>query len=440
MAEKIRSGEKRGKDAEIPKEGIKYQGKIFEVVSERVEIDGKVFEFEKVRRSPGVRLILRDGKGNMLLTREFRREIGGFDYRLPGGKVFDTLDEFHQFEKTNADISEKSKWAAMKEAKEETGFAPDALEHYSTSKLGATVEWDLHYFVGDVDRKRQGAQELETGENIEIAWFSDEEVKKLLLEQNAFSEERSAATLFRFFHRQKDVKNSEPHEDGARLISAIESGHLGSVRVRPENLKKLKQFLGAIFVGSSLVGKTTLVDTLREAMKSDARLSTTFEIPKRVITRPQRENDNLNENQFVTTEEFDELVRSGEIGFHWERKMEGNRVERYGFLRGDSNKIQILSGNNAIINNRESIIPQASAEHALLIGVYSPEDVRRERMIQRSPDLLRDKPEEAEHRLADKVINIYPDAHILIKSYDRYEEAAKEDVLKLFTLLADLKR
>lgn len=43
--------------------------------------------WEKVARAPGVRLILDDQKaGKILLTREFRRELGDYDYRLPGGK------------------------------------------------------------------------------------------------------------------------------------------------------------------------------------------------------------------------------------------------------------------------------------------------------------------------------------------------------------------
>src|SRR4030066_2059920 len=168
--EKYKPKEENKEDV-VSKEEIRYKVKLFEVVLERVEIDGKSFSFEKVRRSPGVRLIIDDGQGNILLTREFRRELSEFDYRLPGGKVFDSLDEFNEFKQSKGDIIEKAKQAALKEAKEETGFVPDVLEHHSTSKLGATVEWDLHYFVASVDRSQQGVQELETGENIEVAWF-----------------------------------------------------------------------------------------------------------------------------------------------------------------------------------------------------------------------------------------------------------------------------
>src|ERR1035437_4570891 len=107
--------EERNRENTASKEEIRYKGKIFEVVSEPVEIDGKTFEFEKVRRSPGVRLIIGDGQDNILLTREFRRELSRFDYRLPGGKVFDSLDEFNNFRQSKGDIIEKAKQAAFKE-------------------------------------------------------------------------------------------------------------------------------------------------------------------------------------------------------------------------------------------------------------------------------------------------------------------------------------
>lgn len=436
--EKYKPGEEN-KEGVVSKEEIRYKGKLFEVVSEPVEIDGKTFAFEKVRRSPGVRLIIGDGQGNILLTREFRRELSEFDYRLPGGKVFDSLDEFNEFKQSKGNIIEKAKQAAIKEAKEETGFTPNAIEHHSTSKLGATVEWDLHYFVASVNRSEQGLQELETGENIEVVWFTEEEVKKLILESDKFSEERSVAALMRFLHRAETGVESIPKEEGSRLIDILESGDLSSIRLRTRNLEKLKQISDVIFVGSSLVGKTTLVDAVRNAMKTDEALASVFQIPKRVITRPQRANDNLVENQFLTTDEFEKMVQRGDIGLHWVRKMEGNREERYGFLNVDKNKIPVFSGNNAIINNKESVMPPELLKQSLIIAVYSPDDLRDERMRQRSPDLIKDKPQEVKYRLSDRAINMYPEAHLVVKNFGRYQDLAKEDLVHLFSLISKLK-
>ncbi len=420
------------------KEEIRYKGKLFEVISEPVEIEGKTFAFERVRRSPGVRLIVGDRQGNILLTREFRRELSKFDYRLPGGKVFDSLDEFNAFKQSGGDIIEKSRQAAFKEAKEETGFVPDILEYYSTSKLGATVEWDLHYFTGSVDRSQQALQELESGENIEVVWASEEEAGRLVLEADKFSEERSVATLMRFLHHS-EARAQPQEQEGSRLASLLESEDISSVRVRTKNIERLNQISSVIVVGSSLVGKTTLVDALRRAMKTSEELASVFQIPKRIITRPQRANDNLVENQFVTTTEFDEMVRQGDIGMHWVRKMEGDREEQYGFLGGDKSRIPIFSGNNAIINNKRSIVPPDLLEHSLVIAVYSPDDLRDERMKQRSPDLIKDKPKEASHRLSDRAINMYPEAHLVVKNFGHYESLVKEDIVTLFSLIAKMK-
>ena len=437
--EKHKPKEEENREAAGSKEEIRYKGKIFEVVSEPVEIDGKTFQFEKVRRSPGVRLIMQDGQGNILLTREFRRELSKFDYRLPRGKVFDSLDEFNEFEENNGDMLKKAKQAALKEAKEETGFSPDALEHNSTSKLGATVEWDLYYFVGSVDRDQQGVQELETGEDIEVVWFREEEIKKLILESDTFSEERSVAALMKFLHRSASGVESTLKEEGSSLIDLLESKDLSSIRLRKKNLEKLKQIEDVVFVGSSLVGKSTLIDALRSAIKTDKTLDSIFEIPKRVITRPQRANDNLIENQFATADEFDDMVKRGDIGMHWVRKMEGNREEQYGFLDVDKNRIPIFSGNNAIINNKESLMPLGLLEHSLIIAVYTPDDLRDERMQQRSPDLIKDKPQEASYRLSDRAINMYPEAHLVVKNFGRYEDATEEDIVSLFSLISELK-
>lgn len=436
--EKYKPGEEN-REQDVSKEEIRYKGKLFEVVSELVEIDGKTFEFEKVRRSPGVRLIIGDGQGNILLTREFRRELSKFDYRLPGGKVFDSLDEFNEFKQDKGDIIEKAKQAAVKEAREETGYFPSTLEHYSTSRLGATVEWDLHYFVASVDKSQQGTQELETGENIEVVWLGQEEVKKLILESDTFSEERSVATLMKFLHRAEIGAESAPSEEGSRLVDLLEQADLSSIRVRTKNLEKLKQISDVIFVGSSLVGKSTLVDAVRNAMNTDDALASVFQIPKRVITRPQRANDNLVENQFVTVDEFEEMVRRGDVGLHWVRKMEGNREEQYGFLRVDEGKIPIFSGNNAIINNKESVMPPDLLEHSLIIAVYSPDDLRGERMRQRSPDLIKDKPQEVSYRLSDRAINMYPEAHLVVKNFGHYQDLTKEDMVRLFTIINKIK-
>ena len=69
-------------------EKVTYQGKIIEVVEKEVEQDGKIQTFEFARRSPGTRLIIPKGD-KIILSKEFRHELGKYDYRLPRGEGFD---------------------------------------------------------------------------------------------------------------------------------------------------------------------------------------------------------------------------------------------------------------------------------------------------------------------------------------------------------------
>lgn len=178
-------------------EKITYQGKIIEVVEKTREIKGKEKVFEFARRSPGVRLIIPKGDG-ILMSKEFRYELSDYDYRLPGGKVFDTLTEYNEFLKSEKDILEAAKQAAIKEGKEEMGIEIKDLEWIHTSVCGATVVWDLFYFV--VKSFNEGIQELEEGEQITTEVISKDAVQKMCL-RGTISEERSALVLLRYLNK-----------------------------------------------------------------------------------------------------------------------------------------------------------------------------------------------------------------------------------------------
>ncbi len=177
-------------------ENIKYQGKILEIVEFDVTQAGKQMVFEKARRSPGVRLIIpTDGK--ILLTREDRHEAGGYDYRLPGGKVIDKLADYNAALLSGTDIAEAAKEAAVREAREEAGLAvkPEDLSFFHKSICGTTVEWDLYYFV--VNAYGKAEQEFDEGEDITVETFDRETVKKMCLD-GSINEERSALVLLKY--------------------------------------------------------------------------------------------------------------------------------------------------------------------------------------------------------------------------------------------------
>ena len=178
-------------------EKITYRGKIMEVVERKVDIGEKTKIFELARRSPGVRLII--VKDNIVyLSKEFRHEIQSYDFRLPGGKVFDTLVEFNDALSNRKDILEFAKGAALKEAREEMGIITDNIELFHKSICGATIEWDLYYFV--ISDFTQENQNLEDGEDIELFPVSTDEALKMCLD-GRIDEERSALTLLRYLSK-----------------------------------------------------------------------------------------------------------------------------------------------------------------------------------------------------------------------------------------------
>ena len=179
-------------DQNLKHENVIFQGKIFQIIQK--SIHEKTFEIAS--RSPGVRLLIIDGD-NILLTKEYRHEYQGYDYRLPWGKVFDTLTEFNKKLINNKYILPYAEIAAKKECKEETWIIPKKLKHFHTSKAGTTVERDLYYFIVESFEHNKKGQELEEGEDITIERKTKEEVKKLCI-HGEMNEERSVAVLLRF--------------------------------------------------------------------------------------------------------------------------------------------------------------------------------------------------------------------------------------------------
>jgi ADP-ribose pyrophosphatase YjhB (NUDIX family) len=180
---------------------IAFRGKIFEI-EQTTQPDGRVFE--RAVRAPGVRLIVADKQAQkVLLTKEFRSELNAWDYRLPGGKVFDTLAEYDEFREGNGDMAEAAERKAKAEGAEEAGVDVKAVQLFKKSTLGATVEWDLWVFdVTDWAESADG-QALDEGEQIEAGnWFDYDEAKKMILD-GQMQEERVALILLQWLKTQE---------------------------------------------------------------------------------------------------------------------------------------------------------------------------------------------------------------------------------------------
>jgi len=178
---------------------VVYRGKIFEVIQQHMRIDGKNVTYEIARRSPGVRLlIVKNNK--ILLTREYRRELHGYDYRLPGGKVFDTLAPIYRTF-TYPSIPTCSRTCSSKtRVPRRNRLSRKEAHPLETTHAGATIEWDLVYFL--VTKTEQATQALEHGERISPHWKTFTQVRTLCL-SGKIHEDRSVGVILKFLDQPR---------------------------------------------------------------------------------------------------------------------------------------------------------------------------------------------------------------------------------------------
>lgn len=84
--------------------------------------------------------------------------------------------------------------AAKKEALEETGLVINDIELLTVANAGATVEWDLYYFIVKDYSPDPRGQQLTHGEEIEVTWLTVEQVREAVRDGH-MSEWRSAGVL-----------------------------------------------------------------------------------------------------------------------------------------------------------------------------------------------------------------------------------------------------
>ncbi len=186
---------------------IEYRTRLFDVMTHKVRFsDGIVKTFQYVRRSPGVRILLTSGS-KILITAEWRTEAKQWDFRLPGGKVFERIEEYAAFRDSGSPtkLEDIGKLAAAKELGEECGISisPETITHAHTSTCGATVEWDLLYYIAPhttVDRLTSVTSP--EGERIIMQWLSFETVLDLCTKKE-IGEDRTAAFLMRYILTHK---------------------------------------------------------------------------------------------------------------------------------------------------------------------------------------------------------------------------------------------
>jgi ADP-ribose pyrophosphatase len=160
-----------------------FKGRNFAVRREEVELDdGRVETHEHVWRTDGVRIIALDEARNVLLTHEYRHELGERDWRVPGGKI---------------DPGEKPEDAARREFREEAGFSADNLRHLWATTPDSTVRYRRFFFLATGLRQAEVAPD--PGEDITVHWLPLELACEKAL-RGEVREEISALALLRLRH------------------------------------------------------------------------------------------------------------------------------------------------------------------------------------------------------------------------------------------------
>ena len=162
---------------------------------------------EYYRRPPGVRIIIDTGT-DIIFQHERREECNNqWDRRLPGGKTFDTLDQWlDKYDSTFWNNGDFLKEVAGKEMIEEVGLIVednvyDDMEFYYRSLSSATVEHDLYYFI--CKSFKETKRDVQADEIIERDSMTYKELFDWISTGKGFSEDRTRAVLFQYLLEYK---------------------------------------------------------------------------------------------------------------------------------------------------------------------------------------------------------------------------------------------
>ena len=156
-----------------------------------------------VRRPPGIRALIVDKKEEkILLSKEYRYELETWDYRLPGGKVFEDLESYKKaIEEDN--VLQHVEKTVPKEVKEEVGLLIKNPKLLKISKAGAGVEWDLYYYeITEYEVDSKGPK-LEEDEVIDgYIWKSYDDIINMCIETK-IQEESTVGVLLTYILKNK---------------------------------------------------------------------------------------------------------------------------------------------------------------------------------------------------------------------------------------------
>jgi 8-oxo-dGTP pyrophosphatase MutT (NUDIX family) len=152
----------------------------------------------------------KDEQRALVLTPEYRHELSSWDYRLPGGKVFDTLEQYNAHRSSDNEILSAAVDGAKREGREEAGIIGGVYEHILTSVAGGSAEWDLYYIqVLGAEFSEQDLEESERGDIEKPIAFSARELFEKLC-KGEIREGRSADVIWRWLAQNGYTSFTDP--------------------------------------------------------------------------------------------------------------------------------------------------------------------------------------------------------------------------------------
>lgn len=202
--------------------------------------------------------------------------------------------------------------------------------------------------------------------------------------------------------------------DIEKITSGLPYVYRGNKALSDEIIKTKR----IILLGLSGAGKSTLTNFVRN---SDLIRNKDIEIPMRVTTRDPRRDDNPIEICHVSPQNFDGLVDKGNIKLHYINQFDKTGApKQYGFLEDNAYNIKLYHGGIGLIETADkNNTVNNFINDALIIGVVAGQKIRHNRIINRSPESLKN-PIEAQKRLSGTKQLIEKESHIVIdNSYQK---------------------
>jgi len=172
-----------------------FKGKVFEVFQWEQELfDGSTATFERLKRNDSVNVIPVTDSGKLVITKQ--EQPGGVSFVGALGGVIDKGEEPLD--------------AAMRELREESGYAANEFVLWDAVQPWSKLDWVSYTFIAK-GLERKGEMQLDAGEKIELIEVTFDEFIELASKEN-YRDKEIALKIFGL------IKDSEKMEETRKLF------------------------------------------------------------------------------------------------------------------------------------------------------------------------------------------------------------------------------